>query len=85
MSPRLARLLKLIEEQKVHVLAVEPQYPKTTSAQVLSNELKKKGVANVSLVEIDPLETATEQDLKDPEWFVRKMRENLENLAGALP
>lgn len=84
-SPRLANLIKLVEEKNVGVLTVEPQYPRTTSAHVLLTELKRKGFDKVSLVEIDPLETATAEDLQDPDWYIRKMLENVQNLAKALP
>lgn len=84
-SPRLARLVDKVKSEKVRVLAVEPQYPQGTSAHVLLTELKKKGAEDVTLVEIDPLETATQTELQDPDWYLRKMRQNLEKLAGALP
>jgi ABC-type Zn uptake system ZnuABC Zn-binding protein ZnuA len=65
------------------VIAVEPQYPQTTAAKVLKGALEKKGL-KVMLVEIDPLETASAEDLNDAGWYVKKMRENLDNLAKAL-
>ncbi len=83
-SPRLANLVKLCKEKGVRVIAVEPQYPGTTSAKVLQDELRKHG-CEVALVEIDPLETATPAELADRGWYVRKMKENLDRLAKSLP
>jgi ABC-type Zn uptake system ZnuABC Zn-binding protein ZnuA len=82
-SPRLAELVRLCKEKGVRVIAVEPQYPKTTSAHVLQNELKRHG-CSVALVEIDPLETATPEELEDANWYIRKMKENLDRLAPHL-
>jgi ABC-type Zn uptake system ZnuABC Zn-binding protein ZnuA len=64
-------------------IAVEPQYPQTTAAEVLKREVEKKKL-EVVLVKIDPLETAADEDLDDAGWYVKKMRENLDNLAKAL-
>jgi ABC-type Zn uptake system ZnuABC Zn-binding protein ZnuA len=84
-APEMANLVKKCVEEKVHVIAVEPQYPKTTSARVLQDELKKKN-HEVKLVEIDPLETAPKAELEKEgaRWYDRKMRENLKNLAESL-
>lgn len=77
----------------IRVLAVEPQYPTGTSAEKISKAVKQKDKdKNVALVEIDPLETTNKDDLTDdgkelksPEWYDKKMRENLDKLAEALP
>jgi ABC-type Zn uptake system ZnuABC Zn-binding protein ZnuA len=85
-EPRGGRMIQLIDncvKEGVGVIAVEPQYPKTTSAQVLQDELRKKK-HEVKLVEVDPLETAEPKELNDS-WYVRKMRENIDNLAQGLP
>ncbi len=40
------------------------------------------------LVEVDPLETASDKDLEGrsgARWYEDRMRRNLKNLAGALP
>jgi ABC-type Zn uptake system ZnuABC Zn-binding protein ZnuA len=84
-AKRLAELVDLCYAKKVCVIAVEPQYPKTTSAHVLQKELRRKGCPEVELVEIDPLETATPEELASPDWYVRKMKENLDHLARHLP
>jgi ABC-type Zn uptake system ZnuABC Zn-binding protein ZnuA len=79
---RLKRLVELCKKDDIRVLAVEPQYSKTTSAATLERELQGK----LRPVEIDPLETATDaKDLKDPKWYEAKMRRNIQDLAGALP
>jgi ABC-type Zn uptake system ZnuABC Zn-binding protein ZnuA len=81
---RMTQLVELCKEKKVRVIAVEPQYPKSTSATVLRGALKAKGV-EVQLVEVDPLETADPEKLKDSRWYESKMRRNVEELAKALP
>lgn len=82
---RLRDLARLCVEgkEKVRIIAVEPQYPENT-ARTLLNVLKEKGVADPVLVEIDPLETAEPKEL-DEGWFERKMAENIDNLARAVP
>jgi zinc transport system substrate-binding protein len=81
-----ARLIKVCKEKNVKVIAVEPQYS-TKEAQVLLESLKKSGGADVKLVEIDPLETAPEVNgfNPDPNYYLVKMRANIDALAGALP
>jgi ABC-type Zn uptake system ZnuABC Zn-binding protein ZnuA len=79
----LEALVKACVENKVRVIAVEPQYSGQSSAQRILTELKNRGVENPVLVEIDPMETAPESDLT-PGWYEAKMRANLEQLAGAL-
>ncbi len=84
-APEMTNLVKKCVEQKVRVIAVEPQYPTTTSARVLQEELKKKN-HEVKLVEIDPLETADAKELEKggAGWYEKKMRENLQRLAESL-
>jgi ABC-type Zn uptake system ZnuABC Zn-binding protein ZnuA len=80
---RLADLVKMCKEQDVRVIAVEPQYPNSSSAKTLKDELKAKNL-KVDLAEVDPLETAA--DLEDlAGWYEKKTRGNLDNLAKALP
>lgn len=84
----MAKLAKECKEHHVRVIAVEPQYPKETSAEVL-----KKQVKDIEFVVVDPLETADKdkdlkedgKELKHRDWYEKKMRQNLENLAKALP
>lgn len=78
----LAKIVQMCVEKKPSLIAVEPQYPKTTSAKLLQEELKKKGI-EIPLVEIDPLETCTQADLA-PKWYEIKYKQNLEALAKNL-
>jgi ABC-type Zn uptake system ZnuABC Zn-binding protein ZnuA len=86
----LKELVEKCKKEKVHIIAVEPQYPKGTSAEVLQKELKKNNV-EADLVAVDPLETADSRELKadgkelnDKEWYEKKMRKNLDDLAAKL-
>lgn len=78
----LAKIVQMCVEKKPSLIAVEPQYPRTTSAKLLQEELKKKGL-EIPLVEIDPLETCTQADLA-PKWYEIKYKQNLEALAKNL-
>jgi len=77
------KLVAACVEYKVRVIAVEPQYSGQASATRILEELKRKGIPDPVLVEIDPLETAQPIDL-NPGWYEAKMRINLENLAKAM-
>lgn len=68
---------------KVRLIAVEPQYSTVTSAEGILRELRRKGVPDAAMVEIDPLETCRAEDLT-PDWYERKMRQNLRNLADKM-
>jgi ABC-type Zn uptake system ZnuABC Zn-binding protein ZnuA len=84
-AARLAELVKACKEHDVHVIAVEPQYPSTSSAKTLKEALQSKGVKKVEMPEVDPLETATDKDLGDlAGWYEKKINANLEKLAEAL-
>jgi ABC-type Zn uptake system ZnuABC Zn-binding protein ZnuA len=80
---RLNELVKLCQEKHVRLIAVEPQYPSNTGAQAVLRELHRKGVADAAFVELDTLETADAADLT-ADFYERKMRANLDTLAGAL-
>lgn len=82
-SDELSALIKLCREEKVRLIAVEPQYSSNTSAKAIRDELRRKGVADAELVTLDPLETADPADLTR-DWYERKMRANLAALAGAM-
>jgi ABC-type Zn uptake system ZnuABC Zn-binding protein ZnuA len=79
---RLAELVKLCQEKKVRLIAVEPQYSANTAAQTILTELHRHKI-DAAFVELDPLETASPADLT-PDYYERKMRENLDHLTGAL-
>ena len=79
----LEELVKVCVKKKVRLIAVEPQYTANTSAKTVLDELRRKGVADAELVEVDPLETAPPSALT-PDWYERKMRANLDALAKAM-
>jgi ABC-type Zn uptake system ZnuABC Zn-binding protein ZnuA len=85
------KLAKECKEKDVRVIAVEPQYPQESSAKQLLQAVKEKN-KEIEPVVIDPLETTEKQDLKEdekelksPDWYEKKMRQNLDKLAKALP
>lgn len=84
-SKNLAELIGLCADQKhpVRVITVEPQYGTSSSANEVVKELRHRNVPDPTLVEFDPLETVTPGDLT-PEWYVTKMRANIEALAKAM-
>lgn len=79
----LSDLVEKCKANKVRVIAVEPQYSGQLAAQRILDELRRQGVADPVLVEIDPLETAQDTDLTAT-WYEEKMRKNIEKLAEAL-
>jgi ABC-type Zn uptake system ZnuABC Zn-binding protein ZnuA len=81
-SRKIAKLIDVCKENKVRVIATEPQYPRG-AADVLLKALRKE-LPDAEIIELDPLETASADDLKDPEWYERKMRDNINKLAEAL-
>ena len=86
-GPTMAKLVKLCQEKKVALIAVEPQYSKA-QAETLQATLKGKGI-EVQIISLDPLETApiakTGKHNPDPAYYLQKMRENIDTLAKALP
>jgi ABC-type Zn uptake system ZnuABC Zn-binding protein ZnuA len=82
-SDELKKLIEICQAKKVRLIAVEPQYGTQTSAKTILEELKRKGVSDADLVAIDPLETVPAAELT-PDWYVQKMRSNLEALARAM-
>jgi ABC-type Zn uptake system ZnuABC Zn-binding protein ZnuA len=86
-SKQFRHLVDLCTKEKIHVIAVEPQYP-GKAAQLLWEEVKNQGVDNAQIVEVDPMETATPEDF-GPEneirrdYYEQKMRANIANLAKA--
>lgn len=77
------KLLKRCAVAGVGVIAVEPQYSRNQAAKTLLEELQHKGVKDARFVEFDPLETVPPGELT-PDWYEKKMRENLKNLAEGL-
>jgi ABC-type Zn uptake system ZnuABC Zn-binding protein ZnuA len=76
----MAELVQTCKKSHVRIVAIEPQYPKGTSAEVLKQEVK-----DLELVPVDPLETADDKELKNKDWYEKKMRQNLDELAKKLP
>ena len=84
-----SKIRKLVQEcidKNVLVIAVEPQYPTSTAAKLIQEEVEAatKGKKKITLVEIDPLETAEEKDLS-ADLYTKTMRKNLQALADNLP
>lgn len=81
-----AELVRVCRKHKVSVIAVEPQYS-PAQAQSLRDTLKKSDNLDVAIVTLDPLETADMTGRKhnpDPEYYLKKMRENIDALAKVL-
>jgi ABC-type Zn uptake system ZnuABC Zn-binding protein ZnuA len=78
----LRTLIVLCSDPKdpVRVICVEPQYGTSNSGTELIKELRRKGIADPVLVELDPLETVAPHQLT-AEWYENKMRANLKELA----
>lgn len=80
----LARLVDLCKnrERPVDAITVEPQYPSTSSARTVQETLAKMG-RHIPLVTVDPLETAKPEELieEGAQWYVARMRRNLQALA----
>lgn len=80
------QLSKLCQKKDVAIIAVEPQFDNKI-ASTLQRDLQRRG-SQVQLVEVDPLETAPlakDSANPEPDFYLRKMRANLETLAKALP
>lgn len=80
----MSKLAKLVREKNVRVIAVEPQYSRA-QAEALQASLKRDKI-DVTIVTIDPLETApiaTGSANPAPAFFITKMRENIDALAKA--
>jgi ABC-type Zn uptake system ZnuABC Zn-binding protein ZnuA len=81
---KLGKLAKLCKEKPIQAIAVEPQYDRRPADALLSH-LKGQNISPPEIVEIDPLETATPNDLKDPEWYENKMHANIDRLKKLVP
>lgn len=79
----MGRLVKICQEKKVRLLAVEPQYPTNTSAETLLREIQKKGVPDAEFVVVDPMETVAPADLT-PDFYEKRMQANIDHLAEKL-
>jgi ABC-type Zn uptake system ZnuABC Zn-binding protein ZnuA len=79
----MGQLVKACLDNKVHVIAVEPQYPTNTAATTLLREIQKKGVPEAEFVVVDPMETVARDELA-PEFYEQRMKTNIEHLADKL-
>ena len=83
----MSKLRELCKKEKVSIIAVEPQYS-PREAEALQANLKNDGI-KVAIVTLDPLETADiPKDSKfnpAPDFYLTKMRENIEAIVKALP
>jgi zinc transport system substrate-binding protein len=82
-AQQIAKLKKICKEQNVRVIAIEPQYDRKKGPETLQRALKDDK-HEIVIIEIDPLETAPSDELKDGEYYLRVMRRNLETLAKNL-
>lgn len=81
---RLAELVELCKKENIKVIAVEPNQMANSTANALLNELKAKGIKDVSMVEVEILESVPRADLT-PDYYEKKMKKNIEDLAKAMP
>lgn len=81
-SERLDKIIKQAKKYTVRTIAVEPQFNRNTAAAVIKGELQKAGI-KAAFVEVDTLETADASEVT-ADFYERKMRANLKNLADAL-
>ncbi len=72
----LKELIEACKKEKVRVIAAEPQFSTRGAVKTLTDELTRAGIANPVVIELDPLETATRDELK-PDWYEAKMRANI--------
>ncbi len=79
----LQKLVQMCKDQGVRVIATEPQYRQKT-AETLLSELRRKGMTDAEVIELDPLETVSAGDTLDRGWYERRMRANIDELNKAL-
>lgn len=72
----LKELIEACKKDKVRVIAAEPQFSTRGAVKTLTDELTRAGIANPVVIELDPLETATRDEL-NPGWYEAKMRANI--------
>jgi ABC-type Zn uptake system ZnuABC Zn-binding protein ZnuA len=79
----LKEMVEMCRKGEVQVIATEPGEEK--AADSLLAELDSQKIKRPAVVVVDPLELAGEDDLKDPTWYERKMRENIDALKKYVP
>jgi ABC-type Zn uptake system ZnuABC Zn-binding protein ZnuA len=82
---QLAKLAELCKKEDVRAIMIEPQYSQGT-AESLRRHLAGQNV-QVQLVEFDPMETANADSTGNPspDLYLERMKQNIDNLAKALP
>src|SRR5262249_23063881 len=71
-------------KEGVSIIAIEPQFPQSQHiAEDVARQVQNLGKPAPKIITIDPLETAEANELK-ADWYVRKMRENIQQLADAV-
>lgn len=74
----LTALIDLCKREQVRVIAAEPQFSTRGAVKTLQESLG----ADLKVIELDPLETATPAELT-PGWYETRMRANIAAVAGA--
>jgi ABC-type Zn uptake system ZnuABC Zn-binding protein ZnuA len=83
-TDNLKEIVKKCQRQNVRVIAVEPQFPRNTSARVIRDELRSaQPPVDAEFAEVDPLETCNPDELS-ADLYEQKMRANLANLTKVL-
>jgi ABC-type Zn uptake system ZnuABC Zn-binding protein ZnuA len=78
---QIAKLAELCKKHNVRVIGVEPQYSRA-AAETLQKSLRKD-IPELAIVELDPIETAP-PDRLGPDYYLERMKQNLDNLAKHL-
>ena len=72
------------KEKRPSVLTLEPRQFDHREVEAMQANLKKEGI-DTAIAEVDPIETAVGTANPEPGYYLEKMRENIDNLAKALP
>jgi ABC-type Zn uptake system ZnuABC Zn-binding protein ZnuA len=79
-------LVKKCKDEKVSVITLEPNYSER-EVRRLQETLRAQGL-ETNIAQVDPLETAPIPEGRinpDPDHYLKTMRDNIDNLAKALP
>jgi ABC-type Zn uptake system ZnuABC Zn-binding protein ZnuA len=82
---RLRELRNTAKEKRPAAVTVEPQYNEKVVDSFVKDLAEGKDKLELKKVMVDPLETASAEELKDPDWYLNKMQANLDALLEALP
>jgi zinc transport system substrate-binding protein len=78
---QLARLVEICKREQVRVIGVEPQYSRG-AAETLQRNLNQ-ALPDLAVIELDPIETAPPDQLS-PDYYLKRMQANIDNLAKHL-